>query len=441
MTRPGTSGPKERPLSRMDVDRDNLHDSAYVSAESKRNSEASLRSPSVNVTKYDGGSQSRPVENLERRTTLSKAEDRDPRLSVMENRIDPPSPPLQPYNGPRSETVPPKMQESGPSMILPAQLHDMLANDRLRILLLDVRSAQNFTQAHIDGALNLCIPTTLLKRANFNLQKLQQTFQRSDQEVFSRWRDTDHLVVYDAFSSEMTEATTAMNMIKKFTNEGYTGTASILRGGFQFFSGEYPELIHHLARDSPTPPGASPRPILAPVIGGVMLPMGDNAPNPFFSNIRQNMDLADGVGQMDITRPTGLESPSLPPWLRTAVATDNRGKRVSDKFLNIEKDEQSRMKQAYSLFGGQPTVASQQSECVQLCGIEQGGKNRYKDILPFEHARVKLLGQPDGGSDYVNASHIKASGSNKRYIATQGPLPTTFEVSKPPRILHRWILF
>ena len=65
----------------------------------------------------------------------------------------------------------------------------------------------------------------------------------------------------------------------------------------------------------------------------------------------------------------------------------------------------------------------------QICGIEKGGKNRYKDILPFEHARVKLQGRVNGDCDYVNASHVKASRSNKRYIATQGPLPATFEVS------------
>ena len=43
-------------------------------------------------------------------------------------------------------------------------------------------------------------------------------------------------------------------------------------------------------------------------------------------------------------------------------------------------------------------------------------------------ARVRL-NEPshDDGSDYINASHIQPRGTNKRYIATQGPLPSTYQ--------------
>jgi protein tyrosine phosphatase len=77
---------------------------------------------------------------------------------------------------------------------------------------------------------------------------------------------------------------------------------------------------------------------------------------------------------------------------------------------------------------------------VQLAGIEKGGKNRYKDILPFEHARVKLQNKPANTCDYVNASYIRPSRSNKRYIASQGPLPATFEVSFPVNMLFSALL-
>lgn len=54
-------------------------------------------------------------------------------------------------------------------------------------------------------------------------------------------------------------------------------------------------------------------------------------------------------------------------------------------------------------------------------------KNRYKDIVPFDYARVVLSQYPGvPGSDYVNASLIRgASGSSRAYIAAQGPLPHT----------------
>ncbi|KAM8977179.1 tyrosine-protein phosphatase non-receptor type 22 [Pelodytes ibericus] len=53
-------------------------------------------------------------------------------------------------------------------------------------------------------------------------------------------------------------------------------------------------------------------------------------------------------------------------------------------------------------------------------------KNRYKDILPFDHSRVELsLITSDEDTDYINASFIKGVYCPKAYIATQGPLPGT----------------
>ncbi|XP_069085776.1 tyrosine-protein phosphatase non-receptor type 12 isoform X2 [Pleurodeles waltl] len=53
-------------------------------------------------------------------------------------------------------------------------------------------------------------------------------------------------------------------------------------------------------------------------------------------------------------------------------------------------------------------------------------KNRYKDILPFDHTRVKLtLTTAPHESDYINANFIKGVLGPKTYIATQGPLANT----------------
>jgi len=300
------------------------------------------------------------------------------------------------------------------------------------ILILDVRVSTHYASGRIRGALNLCIPTTLLKRATFNIQKLLQTLQsEADQEKFQRWRTAKHLIVYDAMSTEQRDAAAAMNMLKKFSNEGYEGTSHLLKGGFAAFSSAYPDLVdRHIPANQAggtTSTGEGIRPSFAPVIGGVMLPANSDGANPFFSNIRQNMDLADGVGQMDVKLPTNVDLNTLPEWLKSAADPDDHGKKVSDRFLKIEKGEQARMKDAYAAFN--TAVPSSKPGAVRLCGVEKGGKNRYKDILPFEHARVHLAGRPEGACDYINASHIEPAKSNKRYIASQGPLPATFDVS------------
>lgn len=440
--------PKSREVApdRMDVDNAsiNTHDSSYVSADSKRSSDASLNPPSfLNGARFESPSQFESP--FARMTGLSKVDDRHPRLSLMHGKAEPPSPDPERFAKARAGTLPEVAEPSGPGMVSPTQLKELLdCPSKDHVLLLDLRVSPQYAQSRVKGALNLCIPTTLLKRATFNLEKLQLTFQGdSDQEAFARWREKKNIIVYDAFSSEKRDAVSAMNTIKKFTNEGYTGQCSILRGGFNAFSAAYPALIDHglaaepkSGRPTLSLPGAANqgngtgRPSVAPVIGGVMLPATTNAANPFFANIRQNQDLVDGVGQMDIKVPPGTDMEALPRWLREAAKPEDHGKMVSDRFLNIELAEQSRMKGAYSYLNPGTAVGTgrEAEEKVQLSGIEKGGKNRYKDILPFEHARVKLEGKTEGACDYVNASHVKASRSHKRYIASQGPLPATFEV-------------
>ncbi|XP_076257288.1 uncharacterized protein LOC143194409 isoform X21 [Rhynchophorus ferrugineus] len=58
---------------------------------------------------------------------------------------------------------------------------------------------------------------------------------------------------------------------------------------------------------------------------------------------------------------------------------------------------------------------------------ENKRKNRYPNILPWDHCRVKLNIDEDDEicSDYINASYIKGASNKNEYIATQGPLAGT----------------
>ncbi|KAI1179517.1 hypothetical protein F4777DRAFT_434067 [Nemania sp. FL0916] len=428
MSKPANARSRDLMGSHLDADADSLHDSAYVSSDSKRNSEVSLHAPSLAMPRFESpASADSPFEPM-RRSTLSKGDDRQSRLSLPHNKVDG----LGDAPKPRSETLPPASEARAPGSILPSELRTLLDEaSEGEILVLDVRVATLYAQSRIPGALNLCIPTTLLKRATFNLDKLQKTLQtEEDQAKFGTWADVKYLIIYDNTSAEKRDAAAAMNMFKKFMNEDFRGRSGLLKGGFQAFAAAYPTCVDYQPATerggTSVKSSQSGRPSFAPVIGGVALPAAANNPNPFFSNIRQNMDLADGVGQMDISVPSNLDSSVLPSWLNEATKKADHGKKVSDRFLNIERNEQSRMRDAYSAFNAQ-TPSSSRPGRVQLCGVEKGSKNRYKDILPFEHARVRLPSAGPGACDYINASYIQASRSHKRYIAAQGPLPATFE--------------
>lgn len=357
--------------------------------------------------------------------------------SVPDNSVLPPS--LTPSHRvvQRSETLPPNPGDDGPKMISPQELVGLF-NNHVEILLLDLRVYPQFSKSRISGAINLCIPTTLLKRPAFNVQRLAETFTKENEKAkFNRWKQAKFIVVYDATSAQQRDATSSINTLKKFTNEGWNGVAAVIRGGYAGFANKFPDLIDEepatktealnskkLAID-PQKPGATP------VAGGCAIPNSRTAANPFFGSIRQNMDLIGGVGLLAVKLPAALRSGvvvQLPTWLERVTEERDSGKTVADCFLQIERAEQQRMQKALSANVSYGTPNPSAAKGIQIAGIEKGTKNRYKDMLPYDHSRVRLQNVPSGDCDYVNASHIKAAWSNRRYIATQAPVPTTFPV-------------
>nr|XP_045582718.1 tyrosine-protein phosphatase 10D-like isoform X1 [Procambarus clarkii] len=53
-------------------------------------------------------------------------------------------------------------------------------------------------------------------------------------------------------------------------------------------------------------------------------------------------------------------------------------------------------------------------------------KNRFTNILPYDHSRFKLQPTDDEeGTDYINANYVPGYNSPREFIVTQGPLPST----------------
>ncbi|XP_053360404.1 tyrosine-protein phosphatase non-receptor type 1 [Clarias gariepinus] len=53
---------------------------------------------------------------------------------------------------------------------------------------------------------------------------------------------------------------------------------------------------------------------------------------------------------------------------------------------------------------------------------ENRSRNRYRDVSPFDHSRIRLQ---ISSNDYINASLISMEEAQRSYILTQGPLPST----------------
>jgi hypothetical protein len=144
----------------------------------------------------------------------------------------------------------------------------------------------------------------------------------------------------------------------------------------------------------------------------------------FFSNIRQNMDLHGGVGPV-----IPINAPSIPPhiqsqiprWLVDVAYSREGPQMLAQRWETIEVTEKKRLE-------GVLTGNGMQGRFSISAAMERGEKNRYPNIWPFEWNRVRIPNEPLG-LDYFNGSFIELDqmGSGRRYIATQAPVPGTFE--------------
>ncbi|KAI9030934.1 protein-tyrosine phosphatase-like protein [Phycomyces nitens] len=366
-----------------------------------------------------------------------------------------------------------------------ADLQSLLESDsRDHILLIDVRSFLQFSYSRIKSAINIAIPSTILRRPSFTIDKVFTAIvSNTERECLEQWKTYDQIIIYDQSSEILSDQCSARFLASKFDLAGYHGRLCYLKGGFDLFKRSFPFKCDSGTRSNPKHKGEFDMTLKLPTnnrpmsLGPLTVPAQDIC-NPFFSNIRQNEELGMGPikdripvrlpnsasldANADISLPhpprctTALTSGSTirtPEWLKD-VLISNGPKNLAEMYEKLERAEQKRLQNIVTYHSKHSNPNPSEFPLSIVAGIEKGALNRYTNIWPFEYSRVKLHTKGDSG-DYVNASYIQyvsqpsqdthtlpdvseASLSTmrsldskadifRRYISTQGPLPTTFE--------------
>lgn len=379
----------------------------------------------------------------------------------------------------------------------PAAIRSFLEGNSL---IFDIRPFNNYSASRLKNAYNICIPTTLLKRPNYDLTHVANSsaLPSDVKDQLTASTEPIRVLVYDAYSGVGHVTFGLYQTIQKFIRSDRF-TLGFLDGGFHD--------LHELLRDDsallPDQTPVSPETPLHPVLnagrpdsakdGCFALSPGESSreSSPFLSgftlpaasapNHKMLMSIKKTLPRIDTTTtysyklrfPEGFveKKERLPRWL--SFFADGYGEEghnekvvalLSDKFNKLEKSEQVRLSIAISNTNNEK---SDQPERVSLAsakllhsglssgycsplapcpdcdkihytipkGVEYGYKNRYNNIWPYEHSRVKLVSSPscsnpkkDNIDDYFNANYIKCQQlSLTEYIATQSPLESTKE--------------
>ncbi|KAF9989003.1 hypothetical protein BGZ75_007913 [Mortierella antarctica] len=350
----------------------------------------------------------------------------------------------------------------------------LMASDdtgKAALMLLDMRPSPDHMASSIKTAVNVCVPSVLLKRPSTSLQKVMDHLTtEQDSEIFSKWKQFANIVLFDASGAAPMAGSPTLLLAQKFRMEGCSANLAYLRGGFSEFSAQHNGLCssegncgsgdasHAMSLDSngggsvlssSAPMSSAPRPMsmamparqrlhlgslpsmmTQPPAIGCQTPMIENPNvNPLFESVRQAMGLSTNITEeIPVRLPKGWTVDTmrsqLPSWLQSAITEKSGQVRLSEYFQKVEINENKRL----ALLMLPQNMRSGRTTHFSIgAGIEQGLKNRYNNIWPYDHTRIKIAEVAPDQDDYINASMLTPPVSRKSYIATQGPLPSTFQ--------------
>ncbi|XP_037777162.1 tyrosine-protein phosphatase non-receptor type 9-like isoform X1 [Penaeus monodon] len=154
---------------------------------------------------------------------------------------------------------------------------------------------------------------------------------------------------------------------------------------------------------------------------------GECSPEPD----RQNTVHLNGHVMHDKERLSGRVSPLAPPSSGSSGFSDDdslhyddgRGLSLEEFVRHLRDKGRQGLYHDYTQIKSRPPDGTFENSRKRWNQI----KNRYTDVLCFDHSRVVLSAEDEEGhTDYINANYVDGYKQKNAFISTQGPLPGTF---------------
>lgn len=385
----------------------------------------------------------------------------------------------------------------------------------LDAIIIDIRCFNHFSTNHLQNSINLCIPSTLLKRKSYKLPQILSS-NSMDANIKDCILSQDcKLLFVDNNSSRQLSANLYFT-INKFLAYNPNYSIYYLLNGFDNLPSNTMNNKSLMVSDCKNP-GSFECMDSNNVLSGFKLPSSAPANQKFIASVKKNalpkLDIKSIVSQsrafplgnnsthgsncqysrgnvdnfdsdldsyhyaIKVPPFTTKQLTNLPLWLKHIITKNNTLEinsnaamlqYLNSRFTKLEKSERIRLNLAIEENGhkdkGQATrlIPELQTEHSSICspnspcpscdnivykiprGIEYGFKNRYNNIWPYEHSRVRLINSPYEkpkspskqqpsdqfvtDDDYFNANYIHFPQlSDYKYIATQNPLKSTIK--------------
>lgn len=101
------------------------------------------------------------------------------------------------------------------------------------ILVLDIRTHTAYLSERLSTSINVCVPSTLLRRPGFGVDRVQDGLPEHEQDQFANWNSCETIVAIDAESTSLSEGQSGVaSLLAKFERAGFKGKLSWIKGGW-----------------------------------------------------------------------------------------------------------------------------------------------------------------------------------------------------------------